>query len=54
MGRYAAPFLDFYWCPCGTYHPKTRPHFAEQRARAEEQCKTAESKHHSKKNSETN
>jgi hypothetical protein len=39
MARYAQPILDFYCRPCGDYHLKTHPHFAEQQARAEERRK---------------
>jgi hypothetical protein len=36
---YAQKILFFYCRPCGEYHPKTHPHFAEQQARAEERRK---------------
>jgi hypothetical protein len=35
MTKYAQPILFFFCRPCGDYHEKTHPHYAEQRARAE-------------------
>jgi sRNA-binding protein len=32
--KYAQPILFFFCRPCGDYHSKTHPHYAEQLARA--------------------
>jgi hypothetical protein len=44
MSKYAQNILFFFCRPCGTYHEKTHPHFAEQQARAEERRKTQATK----------
>ncbi|MGH8011566.1 MAG: hypothetical protein ACREQ4_03565 [Candidatus Binataceae bacterium] len=37
--RYAQPILYFFCRPCGEYHEKTHPHYAEAQARAAERSK---------------
>jgi hypothetical protein len=39
MTKYAQPILFFFCRPCGEYHAKTHPHYAEQNARADERRK---------------
>jgi hypothetical protein len=44
MTKYAQEILFFFCRPCGEYHEKTHPHYAEQQARAaERRAKKAES-----------
>ena len=37
--KFAQKITHFYCRPCGEYHPKTHPHYAEQQARAAERRK---------------
>jgi hypothetical protein len=39
MAKYAQPILFFFCRPCGDYHPKTHPHYAEMFARKAERAK---------------
>lgn len=40
--HHAQPILFFFCRPCGEYHEKTHPHYAEQQARAAERRKAKE------------
>jgi hypothetical protein len=39
MAKYAQPILFFFCRPCGEYHEKTHPHYAEMFARKAERGK---------------
>ncbi len=53
MSKYAQPITDFYCRPCGDYHLKSHPHFAEQQARADERRKSGKPKRQRKKKGQT-